>query len=134
MFSLCLTAFMIATTIARVSGLIYHGMVDTIWETYWTLISAEVGVFMAAGTAFRTFFVTRSRSKSYKPQENLKYFFPASFAAKFGRKRADPFGDSLDDTNSRGRLPRNIPRAHMTGMRTFIDEQGEIQPTTQTDP
>lgn len=134
MFSLGLTVFMMATTIARVSGIIHHGMVDTVWGPYFTVISAEVGIFMVSATTFRTFFVTRSRSKSYKLKESIKYFFPTSIVAKFGRRKMDSHDDSqYDDPKPKGLLPHDIPRAYITGIRTFIDEQGKTQIKAQND-
>jgi hypothetical protein len=61
--SLRLTIFLIIATIVRVSGIRYHGETDTVWESYWNIISAEIGVIMAAATAFRSFFVARSREQ-----------------------------------------------------------------------
>ncbi|KAH8701391.1 hypothetical protein GQ44DRAFT_664913 [Phaeosphaeriaceae sp. PMI808] len=123
-FSLCLTVFMMVVTIVRVAGLVYHGMVDTIWEIYWMLVSGEVGVFMAAATAFRSFFVARNESRNYNSPHRVKLFFSDSFVKKFTRKRTETL-DSLDCDTEPG-LP-GVPRAHMTGMRTFIDEQGRTK-------
>ncbi|PLB54899.1 hypothetical protein P170DRAFT_483688 [Aspergillus steynii IBT 23096] len=61
--SLCLTVIMIILSIVRVSGLVYRGFIDSIWETYWQFLSAEVGVFLAASIAFRSFFTARSNSR-----------------------------------------------------------------------
>ncbi|KAF2710376.1 hypothetical protein K504DRAFT_476355 [Pleomassaria siparia CBS 279.74] len=130
MASLCLTIFMMISTIARVAGLIYNGAVDSIWETYWTLISAEVGVFLAAATAFRTFFVTRNNSKAYTPRQESKRFFAPSFVAKFQRKKKSDLDETLDTQQGYG-LP-NVPRGQITGMRTFIDRQGKSQHTQTT--
>jgi hypothetical protein len=119
---------MMATTIARVAGLIHKGKVDTIWEIYWTLISAEVGVFMAAATAFRSFFVSRNNSKGYTPRQQAQRFFSASFVARFTKKKQSTLDDSLDTQKGSGFGLPSVPRAQMTGLRTFIDEQGKIQP------
>ncbi|KAF1839161.1 hypothetical protein BDW02DRAFT_643996 [Decorospora gaudefroyi] len=127
MSSLCLTVFMMITTIARVAGLIHNDMVDSIWEIYWTIVSAEVGVFMAAATAFRSFFVARNNIKGSTPRQQAPRFFSASFVAKFNRKKRSTMDDSLDtQKESPFGLPK-VPRAQMTGLRTFIDEQGRIQ-------
>ena len=129
MSSLCLTVFMMATTITRLAGLIYNDMVDTIWEIYWTLISGEVGVFLAAATAFRSFFVARKASKHGTPQQQAQRFFSASFVAKFNRKKRSTLDDTMDSRKEKGvfGLPR-VPRAQITGLRTFIDEHGKVQP------
>ncbi|EMD68471.1 hypothetical protein GGP41_003316 [Bipolaris sorokiniana] len=127
--SLCLTVIMMATTVARLAGLINNDMVDTIWELYWTVVSAQVGVFLAAATAFRSFFVSRKNSKALTPKEQAQRFFSASFAAKFNRKRKDTLlDDTLESGTEKGPLGLPaVPRAQMTGLRTFINDQGEIQ-------
>ena len=51
---------MVALTITRVSGLKSKGNFDTIWETYWLILSAEVGIVLTSVAAFRAFFVSRS--------------------------------------------------------------------------
>lgn len=65
--SLCLTFVLVALSITRVAGLKYHREVDLIWETYWQSMSAELGVFLAAASAFRTFFVSQKQNKPYIP-------------------------------------------------------------------
>ncbi|KAE8825672.1 hypothetical protein HRS9139_08782 [Pyrenophora teres f. teres] len=129
MSSLCLTVFMMATTVTRLAGLIYNEMVDTIWEIYWTLISGEVGVFLAAATAFRSFFVARKASKNGTPQQQAQRFFSASFVAKFNRKKRSTLDDTMDSHKEKGifGLPR-VPRPQITGLRTFIDKHGRVQP------
>ncbi|PYI27955.1 hypothetical protein BP00DRAFT_352198 [Aspergillus indologenus CBS 114.80] len=84
--SLCLTVIMIALSIVRVCGLVAGEMVDTIWETYWQFLSAEVGVFLAAAVSFRSLFV--AHQKSYAPAHySVKKFLQQSFHSP--RKR-DP--------------------------------------------
>ena len=65
--SLGLTIVLVALTITRVAGIKDNGSVDSVWETYWQSISAELGVFLAAASAFRAFFVSRKQDKGYKP-------------------------------------------------------------------
>jgi hypothetical protein len=122
---------MMATTVARLAGLIYNDMVDTIWEPFWTLTSGEVGVFLATATACRSFYVSRKNRKAYSPKQEAQRFFSASFAAKFNRKKKNTLDDTLATEKERNvfGLP-TVPRAHMTGVRTFINEQGEVQPVS----
>lgn len=84
---------MMATTVTRFAGLIYDDIVDTMWEIFWTLTSGEVGGFLAAATAFRSFFVSRKQSR-YTAKQQAQRFFSASFAAKFNRKKRN---HTLDD-------------------------------------
>lgn len=78
--SLCLTVVMIVLSIVRVSGLLYHDIVDAIWETYWQFLSAEVGVFLAAAVSFRSFFVAQNRSHR-PPPFSVKRFLRESFSS-----------------------------------------------------
>ncbi|USP76826.1 uncharacterized protein yc1106_04100 [Curvularia clavata] len=126
--SLCLTVFMMVTTVARLAGLIYNDIVDTIWEIFWTLTSGEVGVFLAAATAFRSFFVSRKQSR-YTANQQAQRFFSASFAARHNRKkRKNTLDETLNTKKEKSLLGLpNVPRAQMAGLQTFIDVQGRIQ-------
>ncbi|KAF2759740.1 hypothetical protein EJ05DRAFT_484655 [Pseudovirgaria hyperparasitica] len=64
--SLCLLIFVIIATIIRGSGLEAKGMIDIIWQTYWLLVCAQIGLFMTSATAFRTFFVAVSHPKALR--------------------------------------------------------------------
>ncbi|KAF2190001.1 hypothetical protein K469DRAFT_722941 [Zopfia rhizophila CBS 207.26] len=119
MFSLCLTIFMITITIIRVSGMVSNGVVDIIWEVYWLILAAEVGLIMAAAIAFRIFFVAWNNRKT-SPPEQVQRFFRESFANRFRRG----WRSQSEDTEELGNHLPAIPRAQMTGMRTFIDAQG----------
>lgn len=125
MCSLGLTAFMVATTIIRVAGIIYMDQVDTIWGLYWTLISAEIGVLMAAATAFRTFFVTHQNSKDSKPKERLRYSFPRFLLGKLG-----VLGDTVDV--EKGYESSEAPHAQIISMRTSISRSGKAEFDTST--
>jgi len=126
-FSLCLTAFIISTTVVRVAfmtwdptGLGHHTTIDVIWVFYWSLVSAEVAIFMAAAVLFRIFFIARRRRRSeLTPQEQARKFFKDSFQRREHRRESDTL-DLLERDPST--LPA-IPRAHMTGIRTCIDSE-----------
>ena len=68
--SLCLTIVIIAVTIIRASGIRQETTIDSVWETYWQVISAEVGLIMTSATAFRTFFVARSAAQQRRRDQN----------------------------------------------------------------
>ncbi|KAL4945663.1 hypothetical protein BDV06DRAFT_219057 [Aspergillus oleicola] len=70
--SLCLSMIMASLSIIRVSGLVYQGMVDTIWEVYWQ--------FLAAVVSFRSFFVARKNSRVTTPPYSLRRFVKESVA------------------------------------------------------
>lgn len=130
MLSLGLTVFLVAITIIRVSGMLAKGtynetslsqqtkFLDFIWVSYWSLLSAEVAVFMAAALSFRSFFVARHNNKNRRDQ--ARRFFAESFARGFNRKRILDLADIENDANA----PSVIPQAHLVGVRTSIDGQG----------
>ncbi|ORX96643.1 hypothetical protein BCR34DRAFT_628782 [Clohesyomyces aquaticus] len=123
-FSLYLTFLLIIITIIRISGLIHNNIVDQVWEIYWTLLSAEVGIIMASAISFRAFFVPRSNAKSrLSPQEQVHGFFRESYLARKYRMRHWNTSAWDEQKEAENGLP-HIPRAHITGIRTFIDHQG----------
>jgi len=128
MLSLCLTIFMMTITIIRVSGMVDNGAVDIIWEVYWLILAAEVGLIMAAAIAFRIFFVSWNAKKT-SPPEKVQRFFRESFANRFRRGRRQGLDDSQE---SRNHLPA-IPHAEITGIRTFINAQGLSVSSTEED-
>ncbi|KAI9034934.1 Glycineserine hydroxymethyltransferase [Aspergillus affinis] len=81
--SLCLTIIMASISIIRVSLFIYQGVVDVIWGLFWQFLAAEVGVFLAAAAAFRSFFVTRKNSKNTTPPYSIKRFVKKSITGTY---------------------------------------------------
>lgn len=65
--SLCIDVVQIGLSIARAAGLEHDGRADGIFEMYTLFISAALGVFLAAATAFRPFIMAKKRSKAYTP-------------------------------------------------------------------
>lgn len=62
--SLCLTIILIALSITRASGLVWKGKMDYVWEFYWIIMSANMGVVLASASAFRAFFVAQKNNKT----------------------------------------------------------------------
>lgn len=139
--SLCLTILMIIVTITRVSGIKLDGKVDQVWESYWLILSAEVGIILTAITAFRAFFVSRNNRNNnrvvqspggrihwyYHNKPLLKRIFtPVVWRSKSRKQSSSEGFEACED----GHFPMedlpNIPRAHMTGIRTFIDGRGKV--------
>ncbi|KAK1148991.1 hypothetical protein N8T08_007666 [Aspergillus melleus] len=81
--SLCLTIIMASLSIIRVSGFVYYGMSDVIWGLYWQFLAAEVGVFLAAAVAFRSFFVARKNSRNATPPYSIKRFVKESITGAY---------------------------------------------------
>ncbi|KAL8699331.1 MAG: hypothetical protein Q9201_006060 [Fulgogasparrea decipioides] len=134
--SLCLTVVVIIFTVTRASGLEWQDKLDVLWEVYFQIIAAEVGLILVALTAFRALFVSRAASKQHSPPKRPTYWVKSKLAfrrllglrrwtTKYPtdtarvRKRCDP-EDDID-----AQFP-TIPGATMTGMETFINHQGEV--------
>lgn len=97
--SLCLTVIMIILSIVRVCGLVYHDLVDTVWETYWQFLSAEIGVFLASAVSFRSLFVSQNRSNS-GPNYSVKRLFKESFHSPKRRNTMSVSDSWLDSSES----------------------------------
>jgi len=66
---------MIVVTIIWVSGVLIGDKVDGVWESYWLILSAEVGIIMTAVTAFCTFFVACSKhQRGQSPGEQTHWY------------------------------------------------------------
>lgn len=117
--SLCLSIIMIITAIVQISGI--HAPTNTIdvtWEIFWQLMEACIAVIMVSLTAFRSLFVAYGSGAKSPPQKPSLRKRVLNSRIIVGRKRA---GGS--DSEEMERLPE-IPRATLTGMRTFIRGKG----------
>ena len=130
--SFCLTVLMVVLTITRISGLKFKGNIDTIWETYWLILSAEVGIVLTSVATFRAFFVfhsNRNQDRVIQPlgarmrwchQEKryLKQKFSFSLWRSNSRVQAssEEHKADKDDELLMNKLS-DIPRAHITGVR-----------------
>ena len=136
-FSLCLTIVMIIVTLIRASGLRSGDRVDSVWETYWQFISAETGLIMTAVTAFRAFFLSRNDPggvNHQSPSLGTKAWYmkakrlvrrvatPRSWHSKLGSGEDSGKESRKYSSESTAELPE-IPRATMTGIRTYINHQ-----------
>ena len=125
---------MIAVTLTRASGILNHAGIDATWETYWQYLSAEVGLLMATATAFRSFFIARSRRRAepgFHPTwyetalQKLRHILKSTRTTN--RKHREPLNSSEEPTERDGEhmsLPQ-IPRPTITGIRTFISGTGK---------
>ena len=134
--SLCLTVIVIVFTITRASGLEWKGNLDVIWEVFFQIVAAEVGLILVAMTAFRQLFVSRAARNQHLPSKSPSLWLRSMNAM---RRLLDPrrwtSGYSKDTSGGRKhssekgangsdeRLP-NIPGGTMTGVQTFINNQG----------
>jgi hypothetical protein len=134
--SLCLTVFVIAVTLVRASGLRAGSNIDSVWKVYWSFIAAEVGLIMAAATAFRSIFVARASERA-QAEHNKEWEW--HYQKKRLLRRVLPFtakgSTTLPSFNTK-RVGR-IPRGTMTGLKTFFsrfDRATNVtgQPTANT--
>jgi hypothetical protein len=135
--SLCLTVFMIVITIIRVSGILLDDKIDTVWETYWLILSAEVGIIMTAMVAFRALFVSRRKDQVvqsaggrmnwyYRSKRLLKQKLSlGNWRSKSGEHSSGAYEAHQNNRNVPNDALPNIPRAYMTGVRTFIEGRGK---------
>lgn len=136
--SLCLTGIVILISITRVAGI--NRGADKAWQTYFLIVSAEIGVILASISTYRAFYVSRRRTdddragrsrghQKYRFLPNrrtIKLFFassPRPSTPREGSSREDKWQDDFE-RHPMGSLPQ-IPSAHLTGMRTFIQGHGQ---------
>jgi hypothetical protein len=101
---LCLSICMIIIAIIRVSGLHYKNTFDNTWIFMWQQVEACVAVTMLSLTAFRSVFVSSSRSSN-----EARPWVPSTrrLLGRF-KKSTSSKGQGLDDVT--------IPSATLTGL------------------
>jgi hypothetical protein len=105
---LCLSLVMIAMALVRVTKMPGFTAIDTPYEIFWQYMKASIAILMASLTAYRTMFVLQKEKRMH--QERMKR--PSYSWRRWAyRKRSND--EEMD-------LPE-VPRATLTGMRTFIN-------------
>lgn len=133
--SLCLTAVLIIFTVIRASGLVWHGKIDVVWEEYFLIVPAEVGLILVSMTAFRAVFVSRAARNQHLPLKGpsswlkSRYFLrnlldPRRWMSRYSKDMAEDQKDATTKGVFNEKLP-SIPGATMTGINTFINHRGE---------
>lgn len=133
--SLCLTVIVVIFTVTRASGLEWQGKLDVLWEVYFQIVAAEVGLILVSMTAFRALFVSRTARNQESPPKYpylweksklalRKLLDPRQWMTKNSKIRAGGQKHNNTSDGFAGKLP-SIPGAAMTGMSTFINHQGE---------
>lgn len=105
------------------SGVNTHNVTDVVWEVYWLFISAVIGLILATVTTFRVLFVSQTSSKKQQDAQQEYYKGRNMLRALLYRSRAS--GHELETSDNEhgcqmAVLPA-VPRATITGIRTFID-------------
>lgn len=129
--SLCLTIIIIIIAIIRSSSLRVQDKIDPVWALYWQYMTAEIGIIMAALTAFRQFFVARSNEKGQQSLELFQHWGSRSkqlirrilTPSTWQTKTMSGISTGKGDGDQSYNLPP-VPRGTMTGIRTFINGHG----------
>lgn len=120
-------------TITRVAGVrtsSNNSSLDTVWQTYWQFITADIALTMTAATAFRTFFTSRHDKEELRSDSSRSWLgqrwraFQVVLSPRSWRKKSNAQEAVEGTPTPRIELPLVEERATMTGMRTFIDNQG----------
>ena len=133
--SLCLTTIVIIFTVTRASGLQWQHKLDFLWEVYFQVVAAEVGLILVSMTAFRALFVSRAARNQHPPHRGPSVWLKSRCYLRhhidprrwMSKHSEDMNGGQTDDIvkgGINGELPR-IPGAAMTRMNAFISRQGE---------
>ncbi|KAL8730555.1 MAG: hypothetical protein Q9166_004009 [cf. Caloplaca sp. 2 TL-2023] len=127
-------------TVTRASGLEWQGKLDVLWEVYFQIVAAEVGLILVSVTAFRALFVSRNKAKQHSPGKTPSFLTksyralkrildPRQWLTSYSKDIGAGQGHGKAKDDFEGKLP-NIPRGTMTGVQTFVNDQGM---TTQGD-
>ncbi|KAI4128044.1 MAG: hypothetical protein LQ338_002935 [Usnochroma carphineum] len=128
--------------VTRASGLEWHDKLDVLWEVYFQIVAAEVGLILVSTTAFRALFVSRTNRKQKSPQQSPSLLGKSMRALKrileprrWTSKSSKDVSNGQHQCNAKdgfdGKLP-NIPGGRMTGMRTFVNDQEMTSQGTTT--
>ena len=122
-------------TIARISGLSYHGTVDATWETFWQYMSASIGLVLTSVAAFRSLYLSHrrgNRQQDFSDLEALRRIYTKvkqAFRSTFSiQKWGTGLSHSKDSDASKdleahaGRHWGKIEHGSITGLRSFIRE------------
>jgi hypothetical protein len=97
---------------------------DHVWEVFFIILPAEIGLLLVAVSAFRALFVSRVKERRNREWlENQSWYCQGKGVVRRltsyipGKTRSGSSG-------SGGLITDHIPHATMTGIHTFIDEVG----------
>ena len=115
---LCLSICMIVFAIIRVAGvIIQHKLIDVQWEVFWGAVEADVAVIVVSITAFRSLLGMKNSQNRDQKQQRAWYTYRQK--QSFWRKKST----EEEGPDTMKQLPK-IPRATITGVRTYIQGAG----------
>ena len=136
--SLCLTVIVVVFTITRASGLEWKGNLDVLWEVYFQIVAAEVGLILVAMTAFRQLFVSRTGKNQHAHLKSPSLWLRSRTALRrllTPRRWTSGYSKDSNGQMKQGsekgasdfdeKLP-GIPGGTMTGVQTFINHHGGL--------
>jgi hypothetical protein len=125
---------MIGLTIVRVAGSKRQGQLNHVWDMYFTVIAAEIGLMLVALTAFRELYVAKAQNRRVqKTITTLNWYHRSrnkvvSVVGRIvGRESEGSVGDE------KVLIGNEIPRGTMTGVRTFVEGWGCESSTSVVD-
>lgn len=118
---------MVLLSIIRISGAKWYGKFDMVWQVFWHLLAAEIGMILTAMSSFRALYVLRAREKrDLSPSDRAIKVFGRVLGVSSRLANSFRIGARLSEMEAGGSAGfPSIPAATMTGMRTFIDGYGE---------
>ena len=116
---------MAITACVRISGVDFRGRFDEVWLFAWQHIEACVAVAMISLTAFRSFFVGHESVQARQDLVRRRWYSNTLEAIR--RKKTT----QQNDKEAMVEMP-SIPRATLTGMRTFIQGGKHTQTADQS--
>ena len=108
---------MMMIAIVRTSGFVIKNTFDMVWVIFWHQVEGAVAIIMVSITAFRSLLgIQALKVREKKRMERSWFLHRPRLLARYFKK------DTSDESESQ-QLP-SIPRATLTGMRTFINGNG----------
>lgn len=109
---------MIIIAIVRISGSLIKNTFDIVWVLFWLQVEGAVAIMMVSLTAFRSLLgIKAQKAQEKKKLERSWPLHRPQLPARYFKK------ETQDEFNNSPKLP-SIPGATLTGMRTFINDNG----------
>jgi hypothetical protein len=128
-FTLCLSMVMIMVTAARIGGLKHQGKLDYLWETYFIVVAAEIGLTLVAITAFRALYVAKVKTRSHDTITSFGWYDKGrstfrkilnSITRKTASSNTKEHSE-MEDMKRTAFIKGSIPHATMTGVRSYME-------------
>ena len=110
---------MIIIAIVRVSGFLKNHDIDPVWAIFWHQVEAAVAIITVSITAFRSLLGIKALKARERKKRERSWFshHQQKLRARYFQK------STQDEEPTLGQLP-SIPTATLTGIRTFINDNG----------